>query len=370
MRFFGSILTVLATAAVAVTASNVIEVNDKDFDKVVLNSGVPSLVEFYATWCGHCKNTAPIYEQLADSYESKKDKIQIVKIDGDRNRKAAKKYGIEGFPTFKFFDGKGSDPINYEKGRSLEQFQDFISENTGMKSPKPKAPPSAVTMLDDRNFKKLALDPNKDVLVAFTASWCGHCKAMAPAYEQAAGVFAGDKDVIIAKVDCTAPEARSISEEFEIKGYPTIKFFPKGSDSPVDYQFGRSLEDFVSFVNSHAGTHRTLDGSLDDTIGLLEEFDSVIALLKDDATKAIEKAKEVANSSSIPYAAYYGKVVEKVANQGEQYLEKEITRLENILKKGTMNRGNTDQFQIRKNILADVLEKYKSPAGSHIQDEL
>ncbi|KAK9468520.1 thioredoxin-like protein [Lipomyces arxii] len=366
MKVLGGIITYIVLLAAAVTASNVVELTDKTFDQLVVNGGTPTLVEFYARWCGHCKNLAPIYEDLADSYANKKDKIQIAKIDGDRHRKATKRYGIEGFPTIKYFDGKGGEAVSYDKGRNLDSFMEFITAQTGLRAPKPKGPPQAVRMLTDDDFKEVALDPNKDVLVAFTASWCGHCKAMAPAYEAAAQVFAPDKNVIIAKMDTTDPATRVTPSLYGVSGYPTIKFFPKGEAvDPIDYDLGRSPEAFVNFINGFAGTHRKMDGSLDEFAGIDLEFAPFIYKLREDTDgelmDAVAEAVEFARTAKGPNAKYYAKVIEKYSVKGMKYLKSEIARLGHILARGQMAREKSDQFTVRYNILSDILEKLTGP---------
>lgn len=86
---------------VAVTAAN--------FDKVVLNSDKPVLVDFWATWCGPCIAIAPTLEEIAAEYDGE---VVIAKIDVDNNRKLAKNYKVRAIPSMKIFvDGKVVDEL-------------------------------------------------------------------------------------------------------------------------------------------------------------------------------------------------------------------------------------------------------------------
>lgn len=153
-------------------ASSVLDLIPDNFNDIVLKSGKPALVEFFAPWCGHCKKLAPIYEELATNFEFAKDKVSIAKVDADAEKDLGRKFGVQGFPTLKWFDGKSDTPTDYQGGRDLESLSSFISEKTGIKIKTKKAAPSAVEMLTDRSFKT-EIGGDKDVLVAFTAPWCG-----------------------------------------------------------------------------------------------------------------------------------------------------------------------------------------------------
>ena len=153
-------------------ASSVLDLIPDNFDDIVLKSGKPALVEFFAPWCGHCKKLAPIYEELATNFEFAKDKVSIAKVDADAEKDLGRKFGVQGFPTLKWFDGKSDTPTDYQGGRDLDSLSSFISEKTGLKIKTKKAAPSAVEMLTDTSFNA-EVGGDKDVLVAFTAPWCG-----------------------------------------------------------------------------------------------------------------------------------------------------------------------------------------------------
>lgn len=81
---------------------NIANITDATFEAEVLNSPVPVLVDFWATWCAPCKAMAPFLDTVADENVGK---VKIVKIDTGANRAAAAKYGVTGLPTLILFKG-------------------------------------------------------------------------------------------------------------------------------------------------------------------------------------------------------------------------------------------------------------------------
>lgn len=80
--------------------SETIEVNDENFEKEVLKSESPVLVDFWAAWCGPCRMVAPIMEELASEYS---DKIRVAKLNVDENRTVASRYRVMSIPTIIMF---------------------------------------------------------------------------------------------------------------------------------------------------------------------------------------------------------------------------------------------------------------------------
>ena len=79
-----------------------IHVTDAAFEKSVLQSGLPVVVDFWAPWCGPCRMVAPILDKLAKEYEGK---IVVAKVNTDENNEWAMKYGVQGIPTMLFVAG-------------------------------------------------------------------------------------------------------------------------------------------------------------------------------------------------------------------------------------------------------------------------
>ncbi len=75
--------------------------NEKDFEREVLKSEVPTVVDFYADWCGPCRMVSPIIESLSREYEGR---VKFVKVDTDDNQALARRYQVMSIPTVMIFN--------------------------------------------------------------------------------------------------------------------------------------------------------------------------------------------------------------------------------------------------------------------------
>lgn len=107
-----------------------------------------------------------------------------------------------------------------------------------------------VVSLDSSNFDDVVLGGDKGAFIKFFAPWCGHCKAMAPAWEQLGEHFDDSETVVIAEVDCTAENAKKLCETHGIRGFPSLKF-TGASGQLEDYSGGRDFDALSEFATAN-----------------------------------------------------------------------------------------------------------------------
>jgi protein disulfide-isomerase-like protein len=97
-------------------------------------------------------------------------------------------------------------------------------------------------------FKEYVLDSDKEVLVKFYAPWCGHCKTIAPHYEEAARRISNNPNIILIKVDSTENEVASVN----VEGFPTLKYWGKDkSVEPIDFDGDRTSDGIIEWLKEH-----------------------------------------------------------------------------------------------------------------------
>eukprot|EP00803_Ostreobium_quekettii_P001149 evm.model.scf_354.2 EVM.evm.TU.scf_354.2 scf_354:3633-5375(-) len=258
-------LLIAPAAAMYSKGGPVVDLSPSNFD-ARLREGV-WLVEFFAPWCGHCKALKPAWEDVAKGL---KGIVGVGAVDADSHKELAGRHGVKGFPTIMFMhagtDGKVVK-TNYEGGRSAEAIIGWAlgqakkvalkrigakagggsgggAQGPGAGEGKFYSASSGVVTLTSGNFEEEVLTSEALWMVEFFAPWCGHCKALKPAWEEAAGELKGK--VSMGAVDCTTEN--SVCEEYGVQGFPTIKFFGARKHSPEAYQGGRDSASIVQFA--------------------------------------------------------------------------------------------------------------------------
>lgn len=103
----------------------IINVTDSSFEKEVLKSDIPIMVDYWAEWCGPCKAIAPVLAEIADEYQGR---LTVAKMDVDGNQKTPQKYVVRGIPTLMIF--KDGEVIGTKVGQhSKSQLTAFIDSS-------------------------------------------------------------------------------------------------------------------------------------------------------------------------------------------------------------------------------------------------
>jgi protein disulfide-isomerase A6 len=265
--------------------SKVVKLTSSNFKDLVVNSKDVWFVEFYAPWCGHCKNLVPEWEKLASALDGI---IKVGAVDMTTDQDAGAAFGIRGFPTLKFFGANKNSPVDYQGARSVNEMLNFAFDNakrtaegrlgggstggfnTGGQAggnaggscggPGPAGGQAGgqgncgggqqqqggggsgndkdVIVLTDANFNEVLGKSDDLWIVEFYAPWCGHCKNLEPQWNKAASDL--KDNVKVAKVDATT--SPSLAQRFGVNSYPQIKLFPSGpkSDNLIeDFQGAR-----------------------------------------------------------------------------------------------------------------------------------
>ena len=106
-------------------SDKIVYLTDDTFEREVINSDSPVLVDYWAEWCGPCKMIAPILDEIAESYEGK---VKVAKLNIDENNDTPPKYGIRGIPTLMLFKD-GNVEATKVGAVSKSQLMAFIDSN-------------------------------------------------------------------------------------------------------------------------------------------------------------------------------------------------------------------------------------------------
>ncbi|KAM8882371.1 protein disulfide-isomerase A4 isoform 1-T1 [Synchiropus picturatus] len=268
--------------------NGVLVLTDGNFDTFMEGKDTV-LVEFYAPWCGHCKQFAPEYEKIAQALKENDPPIPVAKVDATEAKTVSGRFDVSGYPTIKIF--KNGEPVDYDGARTQDAIVARVKE---VSQPDWKPPPEATLVLTEKNFDEVVNDADI-ILVEFYAPWCGHCKRLAPEYEKAAQDLSQRTPPIpLAKVDATTEN--ELATRFDVTGYPTLKIFRKGK--VFDYNGPRERFGIVDHMSEQAGPPSKQVQAVKQVQELIKDGDDavIVGLFNSEEDKDFELFQEACNS--------------------------------------------------------------------------
>lgn len=175
------------------------------------------------------------HERILEFFGLKKDQVpalRFIKLEGDMTRFKPETDSLKSEDIKTFVQGVLDGTIK----------QSLLSQD--LPDDWDKHP---VKVVVQKNFDEVVFDKTKDVLVEFYAPWCGHCKQLAPIYDELAEKYKDRKDVLIVKMDATANEL----EHTKVDSFPTIKLYKKETNAVVQYNGERTLEGLSKFIDTN-----------------------------------------------------------------------------------------------------------------------
>ncbi|PWY87004.1 PDI related protein A [Aspergillus heteromorphus CBS 117.55] len=216
--------------------SPVLQVTGKNYDQLIANSNHTSIVEFYAPWCGHCKNLKPAYEKAATNLDGLA-KVAAVNCDDEMNKPFCGRMGVQGFPTLKIVtpSKKPGKPRveDYQGPRSAKGIVEAVVDKI----------PNHVKRATDKDLDAwLAQDEESPKAILFTEKGTTSSLIRALAID-----FLGS--VSIAQVRSKESDA---VEKFDITEFPTLVLLPGGGKDPIVYDGELKKKPLVEFLSQVA----------------------------------------------------------------------------------------------------------------------
>eukprot|EP01126_Amoeba_proteus_P008502 TRINITY_DN1315_c0_g1_i5.p1 TRINITY_DN1315_c0_g1~~TRINITY_DN1315_c0_g1_i5.p1 ORF type:complete len:231 (+),score=51.79 TRINITY_DN1315_c0_g1_i5:850-1542(+) len=150
-----------------------------------------------------------------------------------------------GNPTFVIWNEETETLFNAETlANFVKQAREGTYDSYLKSEPIPEPNDGPVKILVGKNFDKIVYSKEQNVFVEFYAPWCGHCRKLAPVWDELGAFYTEDSEIVIAKMDATA---NALPKGIAVQGYPTLIFFDKNNNA-VPYSGDRDLEDLKNFI--------------------------------------------------------------------------------------------------------------------------
>jgi len=213
-------------------ASDVIDLNPNTFKTEVLLSELPFLVEFFAPWCGHCKQLAPEWEKAATNL---KGILPLGKVDCTAHQGLCAQYQVQGYPTIKLFSEKGQKIQDYQQARQAGAIVRYLTDLL----------PDNVIRVKDMTSLSNFLEKNPEIphVLLFSSK-----SEVSPMMKSSSVLFKGRIAFALVKQD-----VKEIVEKYNVESFPKLLVIKADEAEPTSYEGPINPEELRIFLTGIAG---------------------------------------------------------------------------------------------------------------------
>lgn len=231
------------------------ELSPENYQRYI-ESGVPLGYYFYSSTEEYDLGNK-VVKEVAKLHRGK---INFVFLDANKFGGHASVVNLkQEWPAFAIHIAQTNRKFPYELAKfEFEQLKSFVQDfvegkiEPSLKSEAiPESNSEPVKVIVGKTFDEIVNDKTKDVFLEIYAPWCGHCKRLAPIWEELATKLAANDNIVIAKMDGTENDI-PVGTNIDIQGFPTLKLIKAETNEIIDYQGDRSLEDLYSFIEKNS----------------------------------------------------------------------------------------------------------------------
>ncbi|XP_076450182.1 dnaJ homolog subfamily C member 10-like [Babylonia areolata] len=202
------------------------------------------LVDFFAPWCGPCRQLAPEWRQLAKMLKKNAPSVHVAQVDCTTQQALCQQESVHSYPTIRLY------PVGSQGSSAYHMYNGWHRDAGSLQAWVYDYMPSKVETLDWSGFGSQVLGSQEPWLVDFYAPWCGHCQVFKPEFEKVAEKLEGK--VRAGKVDCD--RFQRLCNQAGVNAYPSVRFYPGADGHNRQHPYGwdidsQNAEEIISFIN-------------------------------------------------------------------------------------------------------------------------
>lgn len=327
------IFSTLASAAFTYTT-----LTPETFERAI-KGPYPVLVRFHTAHRKYSLSLDEQYDFVGSMFQGI-DGIKIAAVNCGKYRTFCYNQGVSQCPVVRLYTQKGV--YDYDGGFSHESISRWV---TGIVGVHPRDLVFALRSPNTRVFKEL-INNTHCVFVMFYNPWNVPGKKFLPHMREVAEAFKYDPRVEFVAADTDL--YKFYTWDFDLTFLPEIRLYCKDESEPIKYTGRRTSEDLIDFINDYCGTQRGLNGRLNSEAGVIDEVSQIV---EDFLTKG-KRPQYIKDMEDVEGTQYYVWVMNQVIKEGDEFINKEKNRLNEMLDAGVVSPEKLDEFQIRVNILS------------------